>query len=94
MTKEQILEALKPFMLDNPKVGDRVYNIVSLEWETIERIELEDDFPILTNNRYTLDGYYYKGHIAPRIYKSNPFEALLKPIQNQESKDFQDSTKL
>ena len=85
MTKEQILEAFKPFMLDNPKVGDRVFNIVSLEWVTITHIKLGEDFPIITNTEetFTVNGYYLKKHITPTIYKSNPFEALLKSNQER-----------
>jgi len=85
MTKEQILESLKPCMLVDPKVGDKVYSITRLEWETIVDIDLGEDYSILTSadETFTINGHSLKKDITPTIYKSNPFEALLKSNQER-----------
>jgi hypothetical protein len=61
--------------LSNAKVGDKVFNIMIMEWEEILDIRENNDYPIVVEtNRYSASGKLFEIHKTAVIYPYNPFE--------------------
>lgn len=81
MTTEQMLQLLKPIMLDGTeKEGDKLYHI---RWGevTIDGVNLWRDYPIWVTHAnsphsFTADGFSITTDALPPLFKTNPYEWL------------------
>jgi hypothetical protein len=82
-------------LIDFLKEGDEVFNVLTKEWETVQSLELNSEFPIITNeNTYTVNGYGGIIDLLPTIYlteyhpdRGDAFPQLPKELPTKFKKD-------